>query len=135
MDVNDEILTALRELVTDVLREYDDRVTEAGPFVDLRFKRQVYFGDPDTSMPGLLELAVMNMADHVNPDNKSLRFAAVRVKKSARGGTVSSTCFHGDKAEVKKALENELKQPVVLLEKVVELSSGLPEETNPSLWR
>lgn len=135
MDERDEIINALKELVADVLREYDARVTDSGHFADLRFKRQVYFGDPEVALPGLLELAVMNMDDQLNPDNKTMRFAAVRVKKSARGGTVSSTCFHGTKTEVKAALELERTAPSALLARVEELSSGLPEETNPSLWR
>ena len=122
-------------MISDLLANFDDKVPAEGIFNDIRLKRQVQFGDRDTSSPGLLELTIMAMDEKLNPANRNLRFVAVRVKKSSRGGTVSSTCFHGTKGQVLAELQREQKDPTLLLEKVEELVSGLPEETNPNVWR
>lgn len=135
MDVGSEIAASLREILDDLLAVYDERVPDEGPFNDLRFKRQVRYGDPATSSPGLLELTVMSMDEKLNPVNRGLRFLAVRVKKSSRGGTVSSTYFHGTKENLLRDLQREKVEPGLLLETVEELASGLPEETNTNLWR
>lgn len=135
MSSETEIRTAVMEILTEMLNHYDARVTTEGQFDDLRLKRQVEFGDPDTTSPGLLELTVMAMGDSVNPAHRSQRFLAVRVKRSARGGMVSTTLFHGTKDQLRDALERERKQPDALALAVEELLFGLPEETNPNLWR
>ena len=135
METRAEISETLQELLTGLLRDYDARVPEAGAFNDLRVKQQVYFGPEQEVMPGVLELAVMHMDGQVNASNQNLRFIAVRVKKSARGGAASSTALHGTREELKAALEQERKRPAILLDRVEELASGLPEETNPSFWR
>lgn len=130
-----EIQTAVGEILTDLLRQYDARVTAEGPFDDLRLKRQVEFGDPDVALPGLLELTVLAMGESVNPTHRTQRFLAVRVKRSARGGMVSTTLFHGTKDQLRADLERERKKPDVLVRTIEELLFGLPEETNPNLWR
>lgn len=122
-------------MVADLLEVYDEKVTPAGPFNDLRVKRQVQFGDPESTMPGMLEITIMSMDEKLNPANRHLRFVAVRVKKSVRGGASSSTCFHGTRDELRAELEREQRDPTLLLERVEELASGLPEETNPNFWR
>ncbi len=135
MSSNSEIATALHEMLIDLLPDFYDKVPEKGSFNDLRVKRQVYFDDPGTTLPGLLELTVMCMDQQLDPNFGEMRFVAIRVKKSPRGGTVSATCFHGTTDEVRLALERERQNPARLLEKIQELASGLPEETNPDLWR
>lgn len=135
MTDNPEIATILSSMLADLLQVYDEKVSAEGTFNDVRLKRQVYFGEVGTSQPGLIELTVMHMDEKLNPENRRLRFVAVRVKKSPRGGTVSSTCFHGTKEELRAELEREMRSPSILLERVEELASGLPEETNPELWR
>lgn len=135
MSSNNEIYSALQELVGEILQAFDHKVSETGPFPDLRVKQQLYYGDPAVNQPGMLELTVMNMDQQINPQHSSTRFLALRVKKSPRGGTVSATCFHGTKSELRAELEREQKDPTILAERVQELASGLPEETNPNLWR
>src|SRR5690348_13490437 len=135
MSAQAEIIDALQELLREILERYDEKVAEEGPFNDLRVKRQLQFGDPSVTMAGLLELTVMHMEDQLNPSHRTIRFIAVRVKKSPRGGAVSSTCLHGTKEELRFELERELRHPELLLERVEELASGLPEETNPGFWR
>jgi len=130
-----EIAEYLRELLLQLLRDFDTQVTDSGAFSDYRVKMQFHYGDPATTLPGMLEIAVMNMDENLDTRNRDLRFVAVRVKKSPRGGSASSTCFHGTKAEVRQHLQDELQQPTILLQRVQELASGLPEETNPALWR
>jgi len=135
MSSNSEIMEVLPRMLGELLQVYDERVSEEGPFNDLRVKKQVFYDDPVATMPGILEIAVMSMDADLNPDNKKLRFVAVRVKKSPRGGAVSSTCFHGTKVELKAELERELRAPDLLANRIEELASGLPEETNPNMWR
>lgn len=130
-----EIQDAVVEILNDLLRQYDDRVTAEGSFDDFRLKRQVVFGDPDVALPGLLEMTVRAMGESVNPAHRVQRFLAVRVKRSASGGVVSTTMFHGTKDELRTELERERKNPAVLVAAVEELLFGLPEETNPNLWR
>jgi len=135
MSSDSEIMEVLPRMLGELLQAYDERVSDEGPFNDLRVKKQVFYNDPATAMPGILEIAVMSMDADLNPVNKTLRFVAVRVKKSPRGGAVSSTCFHGTKAELKAELERELRAPDLLPNRIEELASGLPEETNPNMWR
>lgn len=135
MSSNPEIATVLYEMLADLLPAFDEKVPQKGPFNDLRLKRQVYFNDPATTLPGMLEIAVMHMDQQLDPQFSTMRFVAVRVKKSNRGGTVSATCFHGTTDEVQAELEKERRDPKRLIQRIQELASGLPEETNPKLWR
>ncbi len=135
MTIGADIETTLKELLAELLAAYDERIPAEGAFNDVRFKRQVHYGDPATTSPGLLEIVVMSMDEKLNPANRPLRFVALRVKKSSRGGTVSSTCFHGTKEQVRTELEREKSEPALLLERIDELASGLPEETNSNFWR
>lgn len=133
MSDGSDIVTSLNEMLSEILAVYDEKVPAEGVFNDVRFKRQVYYGE--TASPGLLELTVMSMDEKLNPANRSLRFLALRVKKSSRGGTASSTCFHGTKEKLYAELEREKINPQLLLARIEELASGLPEETNSNLWR
>ena len=135
MSAEPEIQNAIDEMLVELLRVFDAKVPVRGPFDDVRLKRQVQFGDPATSAPGMLELTIMAMDPGVNAANAALRFLAVRVRKSARGGTVSSTLFHGDNAALQANLEQERREPRLVLATVEELLFGLPEETNPNIWR
>lgn len=135
MAMDSDVGAALDEMLVEILRVFDARVPAEGPFDDVRFKRQVVFGDPETAAPGLLELTVMAMDDSVNPANRRLRFLALRVKRSPRGGTVSSTCFHGTADQLRADLEKSRQRPELLLHAIEELLFGLPEETNPDVWR
>src|SRR5687768_4469312 len=119
MSSNTEIATALHEMLMDLVPAFCDKVPQKGPFNDLRVKRQIYFDDPDTTLPGLLELTVMGMDQQLNSEFGEMRFVAVRVKKSPRGGTVSATCFHGTTDEVRAELERERKNPAQLLARVL----------------
>lgn len=135
MTSDQEISEALQEILTDILAAYEEKVPAEGAFNDFRVKRQVRFGDPATASPGLLELTVMAMDEKINPANRALRFLAIRVRKSPRGGVVSSTCFHGTTEKLRGELEREQRNPAMLVMIVQELLFGLPEETNPDMWR
>lgn len=135
MSAGSDIVTSLQEMLGELLAVYDEKVPAEGPFNDVRFKRQVHYGDPKSTSPGLLEITVMSMDEKLNPVNRPLRFMALRVKRNSRGGTASSTCFHGTKEHVRAELEREKLDPALLMERIEELASGLPEETNSNLWR
>jgi len=131
----DEIENTLRELIEELLEQFDSRVPETGDFRDLNVGRGVHFGDPETALPGKLQLIVMHMDARLDPRYHYLRFLSVRVMKSREGGYSSSTCLHGRKQELREALEEQLHDPQLLLERVNQLAIGLPEETNPDIWR
>lgn len=133
--MHSEIEEVLQEILAALLADFDKRVPAEGSFDDFRIKKQVYFGDPATAMPGLLELTIMSMEEKLDASHRAMRFLAVRVKKSSRGGTVSATCFHGTTDELRAELEREKRDPTLLMEKISELALGLPEETNSDLWR
>jgi len=126
-------------VVTDILKEllnrYDGCVTERGAFHDLKAGRNVHFDDPLTTRPGWLEMAVMNMNSHDEPGFVSLRFLSVRVVKSRKHGFVSLSCYHGVKQALRRSIESLAENPAPLVERVLELADGLPEETNPEIWR
>jgi hypothetical protein len=113
----------------------DERVPDRGPFPDIRVGRPFHYGDPDIHLPGKLELVVMNMDAALDPRFDVLRFVSVRVMKSREGGFVAVTCLHGEKDLLRKRLEELVDDPDFLVERVEELSRGLPEETNPDVWR
>lgn len=131
----DEMVETVQGLVGDLLRTFNERVPERGEFPDVRVGRPVQFGDPDVSLPGRVELVVMNMDARLDPAFDRMRFVSVRVMKSREGGYASLTCFHGPKDEVHRSLEEQLRDPEFLIERISELAEGLPEETNPDLWR
>ena len=132
---NGEIRKAVIEIVEEILESYDKHVPECAAFPDLRVGRKVFFGDRLTTMPGRVELVVMNMDKRHDPDFDRMRFLSLRVMKSREGGYASVTCLHGDKAEVRRELEGFVDFPEFLLARIDELSNGLPEETNPDIWR
>ena len=132
---NGEIRAAVVEIVEEILQHYDERVTEHSAFPDVRVGRKVYFGDRLTTMPGRIEIVVMNMDKRHDPAFDRMRFLSVRVMKSREGGYASVTCLHGDKAEVRRELEGFVDYPEFLLGHIDELANGLPEETNPDIWR
>lgn len=133
-DYNDLTETVV-ELVDQLLDVYDAKVPVEGNFNDLRVRRSVYFGDPSICLPGHLELAIMNMDAKLDPSYKRLRFLAVRVMKASDGGWASLTCFHGDRNQLRTQLEKQRTGPEYLVDRVLELADGLPEETNPDMWR
>lgn len=135
MSDRDEISDAVREMLQEILQQYDERVPALSLFKDVRAGRRVYFGDPSTSMPGRVELAIMHMDAELDREFDSLRFLAVRVWKSLEGGTASTTCFHLTKQQLRDELEQQVVDPAYIVDRVEELANGLPEETNPDVWR
>src|SRR5437868_562844 len=102
--MNRELSNVMSEMVREILEKFDSRVPDTGPFRDLNAGRQYHFGDPATSLPGKIELIVMNMDVALDPRFQNLRFVSVRVMKSREGGFSSSTCLHGPKAELREQL-------------------------------
>jgi hypothetical protein len=135
MSDRDDIAEAVEEMLHEILSSYEERVPAQSVFADLRVGRKVYFGDPSTSMPGRVELAVMHMDKELDRSFDSLRFLAVRVWKSREGGTASTTCFHATKKELRAQLEEQLESPDYIVDRIQELANGLPEESNPDIWR
>jgi hypothetical protein len=127
-----EILPALLQ---SLLATYDERVTESGPFPDHSVTARVAI----EGMLGVrnlrLEISVRSMNKEINEAFHTQRFLAVRLHRPDGPGFVSSTCFHGTKAELRSRLIALLKDPADLITRIEELAHGLPEETNPNLWR
>jgi hypothetical protein len=125
----------LRDMLREILAKFDERVSERGTFPDLRVTRDHHFGDPAIHRPGRLELIVMSMDPKLDPKFDFQRFLSVRVIKSVVHGYVSLSCFHGTRAELRAQLEAQAARPDLLLGRIRELADGLPEETNPEIWR
>jgi hypothetical protein len=125
----------LSGMVADLLKNYDERVPERGMFPDVRVMRPFHFGDPETTLPGKVELVVMNMDREMDPQFSELRFVSVRVVRSRHGGFASMSCLHSTKGQLRARLEELQRDPEFLVERVEELAEGLPEETNPDIWR
>ena len=135
MSDRNEIAEAVQQMLDDILSEYEERVPARSVFPDLKAGRKVQFGDPSVAMPGRVELAVMHMDAELDKQFDSLRFLAIRVWKGRQGGTASTTCFHGPKPALKQQLEEEAEKPDYIVDRIWELADGLPEETNPDIWR
>ncbi|MGI8905854.1 MAG: hypothetical protein ACR2IE_05105 [Candidatus Sumerlaeaceae bacterium] len=135
MSNRDEMNQAVREMLDEILAVYEERVPARSKFPDLRAGRRVHFGDPSITLPGRVELAVMHMDAEIDRQFDSLRFLAVRVWKSRNGGMASTTCFHATKDTLQDELERQLEDPSYIIDRVEELAHGLPEETNPDVWR
>jgi hypothetical protein len=125
----------ISSMLTELLRRYDEAVAERGPFRDLCARRPVFFGDPLTTMPAHVELMIMHMNADDEPGFVTQRFLSVRVTKSREHGFVSLSCLHGNKAELRARLHEEAANPEFLVQRVSELAQGLPEESNPDIWR
>ncbi|MCX7020218.1 MAG: hypothetical protein WCK47_11890 [bacterium] len=130
-----DISVILKDIIDELLRKYDDCVTEHGAFPDLKAGRRAHFDDPLTTLPGWLELAVMSMNSHDEPHFITQRFLSVRVVKSRKQGFVSLSCNHGFKQELRNSLQTLATDPEPLVERILELADGLPEETAPDIWR
>ena len=135
MNELDDLSKILSGLVAKLLKTYDKAVTERSAFPDLRAAESVQFGDPTVSRPGRVELVVMHMDPEIDPTQDFIRFINVRVMKSREWGWCSSTGWHGRKTEVRATLEELKENPAPLVDRVRELSDGLPEETDPDVWR
>ena len=135
MSYHDELSRAISEVLSEILGQFDGRVTARAPFADLRVGRQFYFDDPETTLPGRFELVVMSMDPRLDPSYDLLRFLSVRVMKSRKGGYSSLTCLHGTREELREHLMVLAHDPGFLVDRISELADGLPEETNPDLWR
>lgn len=135
--MNDDasIADALVGILQELLEKYDAHVPEQGIFKDLRAGRPVHYGDPTTTLQGRLELSVMHMDAELDRKYNSLRFLAIRVWKSRIGGMASSSCLHNDKATLRREMEKLVTAPGFLVARVQELADGLPEATNPDIWR
>lgn len=135
MAERNELALLLQGLIRELLKEYDRRVPERSAFPDIRAGRTYSFGDPTTTLPGRIELVLMNMDARLDPKYDYLRFLSVRVMKSRDGGYASVTCLHGNKKELRSELEELLEDTSFLVDRVRELAEGLPEETDPDIWR
>jgi hypothetical protein len=135
MTKRDDLSRAISDTIGELMLHYDQRVTERAPFPDLRAGRQFHFDDPDTTLPGRFELVVMNMDPRLDPKYDRLRFLSVRVMKSRQGGYSSTTCLHGTKEELREQLTVLAHDPGFLIDRVTELADGLPEESNPDIWK
>ena len=78
---------------------------------------------------------VMSMDPRLDPSYDELRFLSVRVMKSRQGGYSSSTCLHGTRDQLREHLMVLAHDPGFLVDRVSELADGLPEESNPDIWR
>lgn len=135
MTDREQIAEAVSRLLSELLVHFDKKVPEQGPFPDLRARCEVEFGDPSTDAPGWLELDVMPMEVKLDPNYNRIRFISVRVMKSRKNGYASMTCLHCEKQELRQEIEAQIKDPEYLVQRVEELASGLPEETNPDVWK
>ena len=132
---HDNVATAVRSVLKELLEDYRRRVPDRGPFRDLAAGIQVHFGDPTVTLPGRLEIIVMSMDPRIDTRHDTLRFISVRVRKSREGGYASSTCLHGTKDELYEQLTEQLDNPHLIVERVRQLAEGLPEETDPDIWK
>ena len=135
MSYRAELGKAISETVAELLKSFDSRVPERGEFQDLRAWREFHFDDPDTTLPGKFELAVLNMDKRLDPTFDFMRFLSVRVMKSRKGGYTSVSCLHSTREELREQLMMLAHDPEFLIERISELADGLPEESNPDLWR
>jgi hypothetical protein len=135
MSAYTDISVALKEALGELLGRYDESVSEHSAFPDLVARKAVHFGDPSYTLPGRVELVIMNMDPKQHRGFDRLRFLSVRVMKSRDGGFVSMSCLHGDKSALRQQLQELHKDPAYLVDRVDELASGLPEESNPDIWR
>lgn len=117
-----------------LLEDFDSKVPAAGMFPDHRVSEPYPF-EGESGPLGRLELAVVAMDPRRDPSFDTVRYVALRVKKSPKGGVASISCMHGTAAEVKARLEGEARRAVYLSERATELAEGLPEETDPEMWR
>jgi hypothetical protein len=135
MSARHEMSEAVREALQKILQQYDQRVPARSVFKDVTGGARLHFGDPSITLPGRIELAVMHMDAQLDREYDSLRFLAIRVWKSPDGGMASTTCFHATAQELKEELEGQLHDPSFIVDRIEELAHGLPEETNPNIWR
>jgi len=128
------IASCLRELLQELISLVEKNVPETGPFRDISVGSTTETaGDFPESLH--LNLVVMHMDERLNPAFAPMRFLTIRVRKSPGGGVSSTTCFHAPGEKLLKELIRESKDPEILVEKVLELASGLPEKTSRNLWR
>lgn len=132
---DDDLREQTRAMVRDLLRQYDGCVSEQGRFAEFSAGRTVHFGDPAVSLPGRVELLLMAMDPAIDARFATQRFVSVRVMKSRDGGFVSLSCLHGTRDELRRSLEQQADDPGFLVARIGELADGLPEETDPDIWR
>ena len=132
---DDDLREQTRAMVRDLLRQYDERVAERGHFPDFSAGRAVQFGDPAVSLPGRVDLVLMAMDPAIDARFATQRFISVRVMKSRDGGFASLSCLHGTRDELRRALREQAEDPDFLVARIGELADGLPEETDPDIWR
>ena len=128
---------AVPVLVRTLLSRYDAAVPEKGLFSDLVAVERVHHR---SSLNGsesevFLEMAVRAMNPDADARFDRLRFVALRARSPETQGFLSSTMFHGTKGELRSVLRRLLDDPAELLEAATALLEGLPEESDPDLWR
>ncbi|MCX7963554.1 MAG: hypothetical protein N2644_03585 [Candidatus Sumerlaea chitinivorans] len=127
-----DVLPALLE---NLFATYDERVTECGPFPDHSVSARVAIEGMLGVRNVRLEISVRSMNKEINEAFQTQRFLAVRLHKTDGPGFVSATCYHGTKEELRSRLVALIANPADLTERIEELAHGLPEETDPDLWR
>ncbi len=128
---------AISELLRELLVKFGEFVTAEGIFPDLVATRHVCHR---SSLNGsesvvILELAVRAMNPEFDPRFRTLRFLALRAHSPQTHGFISTTLFHAKADDLRKKLDELLANPQELLESATALLEGLPEESDPDLWR
>ncbi|MGB9691187.1 MAG: hypothetical protein ACPL7D_03370 [Candidatus Sumerlaeaceae bacterium] len=128
---------AIREMLHELVSKYGEFVAQAGLFPDLVAARRVRHR---SSLNGsesevVLEMAVRAMNPEFDPRFQSMRFLALRAHSPTTQGFISTTLLHASTQELRERLEGLLTDSQELLEAATQLIEGLPEESDPDLWR
>ncbi len=129
------LATAVSAMVHALLEQFDHHMTTRGPFHEFHAGGNLALGDPATTVPLHVQMVVMAMDPAIEARFVELRFVSLRIMKSRGGGFVSLSCLHGTADELSARLEALERDPAYLIERIRELAQGLPQETNPDIWR
>ncbi len=124
--------TVISELIFRLRLNTEERMPETGEFDDIRVAAPALFRDG--SNPGHLELTAMHMTQKIDPQYANLRFVVIRVRTGG-GGAASSTCLHGTRAELLQNLAQKDTVHELILQRVMELAAGLPQQSDPDKWK
>ncbi len=128
---------ALLLLVESLLARYEECVPARGLFPDLSASQPVRHR---SSLSGsesevILEMSIRAMNPEAGEAFDRVRFVCLRARNPRTQGFASATMFHGTKTELHQRLKRMRIDADELLDAARALLEGLPEETNPDLWR
>ena len=128
---------AVPELLRELLTDFDAKVPSCGEFPDFVVTQKVSHVSALNGSESLvvLEFAVRAMNPEQQREFDTLRFLAIRARSLGSGGFVSTTLYHGEKNTLRGTLVRLSQDPTALIETVAALLEGLPEESDPALWR